>query len=215
MSKKGQQRNKYDWKVITREFLKGPFATVKEYVRWNDQRKKNFPTEVRPGRDSILKMSAKMNWPMLKTKADDRVIAKVLDEVERGAVSDEAQKALQELAESRTLLNRATLKMVIHYANNPEQIRMRGNISEVINDLKRGLGMTTREQQANTGVGNTNLVVQNQIGESSFRTTLEGKTGKDLDQLDGQTVSDLDLLEKGVPDEELAFLDTGDDDDSS
>jgi len=203
MAKKEDMRGKYDWKKLTREFIDGPFQTVKEYIRWSEKRKEIFPDEVRPSRDSIIKTSGKMNWPRLKVKKNEKVVENLVS----GTIDKATKDMIDEMVKSRTAVNRSLLKILVHYANNPEEMQMRGDLGSVVNDLKRGLGMVTKEQQ----IMAPNTVINNAvIAEDSFRKSIEEMPMKDLQSLQGRTADEIKQIESSIPEEDLTFLDIDD-----
>ena len=198
------KRRKYDWKALTKEFLNGPFVTVKEYIKWSTKRKDIFPDEIRPSKDSILKASAKMDWPRLKAKKNGKIVEALVD----GTVDKQTKDLIDEMVKSRTAVNRSLLKMLVHYANNPDKVQMRGNLSDVVNDLKRGLGgMVTKEQQTMLPGTVINNAV---IAEDSFRKRLEEMPTRDLQSLQEKTADEIKEIESSIPDEDLMFLEDED-----
>jgi len=190
----------FDWNALTKEFVKGPFRTVREYIAWSEERRTKYE-ENRPKRDAIVKRSAKMGWPMLKLRKDDRMVQNIVD----GAVDQVTKKQIEELANSKTLLNQALLKILVSVANKPEGIQMKADVSDLVNDLKRSFGMRTKEEDQQAPTINLNQGVN--VAQDSFRKRLErnpdevGKisSGKTLDEIVGS-----------VPSEQLEFVDKGD-----
>lgn len=158
--------NYYDWEKFTREFVEGSFENVKEYIEWSEDRVEKFGEE-RPSRGSIVKASARYGWVELKEKKELKAFQKIVD----GAVNHKLLDKVDELAEMELNLTRATISLIVQSAKNPQNIDMKADLSDLINDAKRSLGLTTKEQQESKPV--TNIQQGTVIQENSRRKEIE------------------------------------------
>lgn len=206
MAKKKDGRVKYDWVELTKKFVTGAFETVMEFQNWVKKRKELFPEEAPnlPSEDAIWKASKKFKWLELKKKRFDKMIDKVAD----GAIDKNLSKALQENIESKTVINKAVQRILIHFANNPGDIKMKGDLGDLVNDAKRGAGMVTKEQQQGMGYSAPGLVENDQ---DSFRKQLETSSADDIKAIEELNDKEMKELELAIPAEDLAFIEEEDD----
>jgi len=186
-------RSKFDWKKYTKEFVRGNFKTVSEYVRYSERMRTVEGEKERPKKDSINKMSKRLNWLILKEKREEKQVQKIVN----NGLEKVSKKEIQKMIDSKTAVNNALLKVIVHYANNPEQLQVKADFSDIINDAKRGLGMVTKESQQGTAPP-TNLTQVN-IDSDSFRSQLEQAEPEKMDQIEKGVDDELDNLLSQIP----------------
>lgn len=196
---------RYDWTLYTKEFVNGPFKGIAEYIRWAEERKNKLGETERPGASMIRKVSVKLKWLQLKARREAKAIEEVMD----NPIDEAAKRRIQELINQKVVVNRALTKMLINLANNPEQMHVKADLSDIVNDLKRGLDMTTKEQQSQPMT--VGVLNQQNVDADSFRRQLEDGTEEERKQLKDKTDSGLEKLEASIPVEELEYLDAEDD----
>lgn len=196
---------KYDWTLYTKEYVNGSFKTISEYIRWAEDRREQFREIERPGSSMIRKASAKLKWTQLRARREAKAIAQVM----ANPIDEAAKKRINELIQQKVIVNRALTKMLVHLANNPEQMQVKADLSDLVNDLKRGIGMETKEQQVQPTHVQMN---QANIDADSFRRQLEDGTKGERKQLKERTERGIKKLETSISAEELEYLEVEDDD---
>ena len=193
------QKKKYDWIAITKKYLSGPYESVSEFIRWIEKRKITYPDEKWPARESINRASQKLNWAGLRAKKNEKLVDKLTDM----SIDKETAELIKESAKNKLLITQANMKMLIHFANNPEEINMKGNLADLINDAKRTEGMVTKEQQQTVSQGGAMPIYPD---EDSYRKRLEEMPSDDIKKLEKMNKKEMAELEDAIPVDELAFL---------
>jgi hypothetical protein len=175
---------KYDWVKITKDFLKSDFSSVKAYAEWCDvERKKGKDL---PSKSYVIVAGKKYHWSRLKREKELRVLEKYVD----GSVANSDPELIEKLKESammKTNLTKALVSLVIQFAQNPERLQVRANLSDIVNDAKRALNMRTKEQDMQAA---PNIHVnQGVIGLDSRRRQLEEGSDEDVVKLESKSKS--------------------------
>jgi len=198
-----KNRPSFDWKVLTKEYVGGSFETVDEYIKWSDDRVEKFG-EKRPTSHTIKRASSRFDWIALKRKKELGLIEKIVDGASN-VISAEARDQIEELAKMKTAVTKSLVNLIIKLTKDPSNMYVRADLSDLINDTKRSLGMKTKEEDQ---VSNPMINVNQQnamIGEGSRRKQLEEATKEEREKI---AQSDIEinkaLKEKFFDDEELA-----------
>lgn len=133
---------RYNWDKYLMEYLDGSFETIVEFAEWNE--KKRLSGEHRPSMDSIKTKARKDKWLDKKTEVESKVVDRIIEG------SSKLTKALKDKIdhrlEAQDRLTEALLKLVELLTNNPEHMTIKADLSDIINDTKRALGMRTKEE---------------------------------------------------------------------
>lgn len=193
----------YDWKELTKKFIKGSYTSVREFALWCEERRKKF-NEHYPSQDAVFKMSKKLGWLDLKKARHDKQVQNVISQ----GLDKITEDQIQEMIKMKTTVNRALVNLIAYFANNPEKVSVRADLSDLVNDAKRSLGMTTKEEQIKPAL----QVNQNQmnVDEDSFRSMIENTDDAKLVEIEETIEKDVESIEERISDNQLAFLDDED-----
>lgn len=195
---------RYDWKELTKKFVKGAYKSVREFALWCEERRKNF-NEDYPSQDSVFRMSKKLGWIDLKKRREDKMVENVVSQ----GIDKITKEQMEEMVKSKTAVNRALVNLIVHFAKNPSQLHVRADLSDLVNDAKRSMGMTTKEEQIKPALQVSNN--QMNVDEDSFRNILEESNDAELVKIEEITDKDIEMIESRIPDNQLSFLEDDDD----
>jgi len=181
---------KYDWIALTREYVDGPYTSIREYSQWCDIRRKDFK-EDRPCLDAIYKAAKDFKWSELKA----RRMRAVMDNVIGGRVDKGVRDKISEIVELKLTATKAMAKILVDVANGKRPVELKGDLSDIINDLMRSLGGRTREQDMPAQGGGVNINQGVQVADS-FRKEIEGADDSSIEKLEAAARKSVDEIEK-------------------